>query len=171
MNRIILRYGLLSALIICILMIGNMMLLRNGLSYYIAEILGFLGMFLGFSLIYFAVKKLRDEQLKGIISFAQCFQAGLAIVAMATAIYMITWVLYVQFSDFNFTTLYFETESKKIMADKTLNAAEKIKSVAQLSEDIKKMSSLPVQAGIAFFEIFPVGLVISLIVSFILRKK
>ena len=134
------------------------------------ELIGYASMIIAFSTIFFGIRSYRDDELSGRITFGQAFRIGIGITLVATAIYVIAWMIISNTIATDFMADYYQHSVEKIRASGL--------SEAQIEEKIEKMEKFAelyknpiVKIGMTFLEIFPVGLVITLISSFILKKK
>jgi len=164
MQKLILVYGVIAGLVI----IGIAILsLKLGIA---SMWLGYLVMFIAFSSIFVAVKQYRDDKLGGVIRFGTGFGLGLGITIVASLIYISVWELYLLSTDYTFIDTYIAL----IMEGKTTAGA----SVEELAETAKAMQSLReiyadpfLRLPMTFVEIFPAGLLISLIAAFVLKNN
>ena len=104
--------------------------------------LGFLVMFIAFSSIFVAVKQYRDETRVGFIRVGTGFLVGLGITVIASLVYVLVWELYLAMTDYAF-----------------------IETIGQ--QYANPLFRLPM----TFVEVFPIGVLISLISAFILRES
>ena len=170
MKRIILSYGIVSGVIVIITTITGISLSRGDSSFEFSAWLGYLIMLVSLSLIFIAIKRFRDQEQGGVITFAKAVQVGLAVAAVASVMYVTIWEIYLFITDYAFIHDY--TQSV-IDARRSGGASD-----AEMAEVIRDMDKMKVQYShplfrlpMAFVEIFPVGLLISLISSAILRKN
>lgn len=139
------------------------------------ELAGYLTMIVALSVIFFAVKQYKDKQPDGKVGFLKAFLVGLYVTLIASVIYVLAWEVYYQTFAPNFADQYVEYMSEAL--------AQQGKSEAQIAEEIAETASMMetyknntlVRMGITFTEIFPVGLIISLLTAatfaFILKPK
>ena len=170
MLKISLVYGILAGALI----IGSAILslnLASG-STHIASLvwLGYLVMVIGLSAIFIGVKRYRDQQGGGVIRFWQALRVGLGIAAVAGIIYVAVWEVNLAVTDHRFIGDYV---ASLIEAKKEAGA-----SAADLEAAIVEGESMKVRyrnpfyrIPITFIEIFPVGVIISLISAAILRNS
>ena len=166
MKKLVLIFGLIAGLIIAGLMSISM-------AYHNFDggmVIGYLSMVIAFSTIFIAVKSYRDKQLKGSITFGKGFLIGLYITLFASALYVTWWMIY---SNTVYTTFTEDYTSYTIEKLKESGATpEKLEATMQEMNDFNEMYSNPfVKIAFTFVEIFPVGLIISLVSAAILRKK
>lgn len=170
MNRIILVYGSITgATIIGSMMLGIYAAKSGGDSFLASEAIGYSIMLIGFSMIFVATKKYRDQELGGVIKFKTALKIGLGISLIAGIVYVLTWEFNLYVTDYVFITEYTDT-----IIEKARNSGA---TQAELDATIQKMEDMKVQYGnplyrlpITFTEIFPVGLLMSLISAAVFRN-
>jgi len=170
MKKTVLIYGLIAAAITIIPMTIFNMLSGEEFDFKIGEIVGYASMILALSTIFIAVRKYRDEELDGVISFGKAFQIGILITLVASTIYVTSWMIYSTTGGANeMMTAFMDQTIERLRADGATEAQVNAK-IAEM-ESFQEMYKNPiVKIGITFLEIFPVGLIISLIAAGLLRK-
>lgn len=170
MRRIILVYGAISGSVIIGITIGSLLIFEPGSSAMGSEWMGYLIMIIVLSLIFFGVKSYRDEELGGVISFKKALGLGLGIAAVAGIFYTGIWEIYVQATGGEFIDLYIESHLQGMRESGAAETA--IAQAREKMQEFKEMYQNPlIRMAITFMEIFPVGLVISLISAALLRKS
>lgn len=172
MNKTILKFGLLAGIIVSAFMTVSMFSIAANPSAQLADhsmLVGYLSMLIAFSLIYVAVKKHRDDQLGGSISFGKAFRMGLLIAFIAATLYVAAWAVVYQFFLPDFLDLY----TKKTLAAAAGTASPtELQAKAAEMEQYKRWYKNPFFfALLTYAEILPVGLVVSLICALILKRK
>lgn len=166
MSRIILFFGIAAGLIVAVpmcLLVANSEPGSAGQSLFT----GYLIMLFALSLIFFAVKRLRDRELGGVIRFLPALFAGLGISAVASVIYVIGWEITLAATDFAYIDAY-TTATVEAERAKGSPPAEIAEIVAQMNA---YRTNLIVRLMYTFIEIFPVGLLVSLISAALLRNS
>ena len=164
MKKLVLVYGVISGLVIIVI---NTLSLELGIG---QAWLGFLVMFIAFSSIFVAVKQYRDETLGGVIRFSTGFLVGLGITMVASLVYVLVWELYLALTDYAFIDAYIASvvESRQTGG---ASQAELAATIAE-AETIRQQYSNPLfRLPMTFVEVFPIGVLISLISAFILRDS
>jgi hypothetical protein len=170
MKRIILINGIIAGVIaggvltICILLnIANP-------EFKGSMLIGYASMILAFSLIFIGVKKYRDNENGGVISFGKAFKIGLLIALIGSTIYVLSWLILYHTMVPDYMEKYVAAEIK-VMKEKGTPETE-------IQETMKKMESMQEMYKNPFFmilftylEILPVGLLVSLIAALILKRK
>lgn len=172
MKKTVLTYGGIAGAGIVVLMFISMATLKgDNPNFKLAEVLGYVTMIAALSLIFVGIKSYRDKELDGFINFGKAFQIGLLITLVASVIYVTGWMIYTstggaaefmeQYYDYAVEQLRESGKSQEVIDQK----------IAEM-EKYKEMYKSPiVQIGITFLEIFPVGLLISLIAAALLKRK
>ncbi len=168
MFSIALIYGLLAGAIT----IGSISLsfIFSGSTHVASlEWLGYLVMILALSLIFFGVKRYRDRDLGGVITFGNAFMLGMLIAVIAGFAYVIGWEVYLAMTDYAFISQY----STALIAEMTAQGATE----AEIADVTAQMNALQVQYAdplyrlpITFLEIFPVGLLVTIVAAVLLRN-
>lgn len=169
MKKTVFIYGGISGLIIATFMvISTAIVCGNPNSDFDTEsmIIGFAGIALAFSLIFFGTKNYRDKLNNGQITFWQAFKVGILIALISSSIYVLVWLVdyYWFFPDF------IEQYSAKMLKNaKTLEEAQKINEDLSFTKEAYKT---PIGIILlTYLEIFPWGLLLALISAFVFKRK
>lgn len=132
-------------------------------------VVGYLIMLLAFALIPVAIKRRRDREGGGVIRFWPAFGLGLGISAVAAVIYVVAWEAAVAATGMDFAGDY----ARSLIEQKRAAGA----SAAELAAFTREMDAFRVSYAnplfrwpMTFAEIFPVGLVVSLVSAALLRN-
>ncbi|HRJ29227.1 MAG TPA: DUF4199 domain-containing protein [Cyclobacteriaceae bacterium] len=171
MKKIILTYGIISGVVVSIMLVVTQPLFRNGtLNIDNGEYVGFTTMIVALSLIFVAIKKFRDQHLQGVISFGRAFKVGILIALVASVMYALTWEIYFNTVGQDFMEWYTQCRIDKLVKD---GASDQ--ELTEIRTEMEKMGELyqnpVIRFGMTLTEIFPVGLIITIISAGILRKK
>ena len=134
------------------------------------DVMGYAAMIAVFSLVFVGIKNYRDKYNNGLISFGEAFRTGLYITSIASGIYVIVWLIdyYVFIPDF------FDKYILHVMKDARREGATEAELQEKAAEmaNFKELYKNPLFVVVfTFIEVFPVGLVISLISALILKRK
>ena len=134
-----------------------------------SEVVGYLVMLVALTLIFVGVKRYRDQDMGGLIRFGSAFAVGLGITLVASFIYVVAWEGYLMATDHAFINDYVAEALEQKEAEGV--------SAEIMAEEVDKMESIRVQYAkpwyrlpMTFLEIFPVGLLVSLISAGLLRN-
>ncbi|MEM7550740.1 MAG: DUF4199 domain-containing protein [Bacteroidota bacterium] len=138
-------------------------------NFSLMELFGYIAMIIALSTVYFGIKSYRDDYLEGYISFKKAFFSGMTVVIVASVVYVAGWMIYYPNFAADFGEQYYNyyIEEYKASGLSGLELDQKIEEMNAMMESYKNTYFM---AGITFMEIFPVGLVIALISSFLLKK-
>jgi len=168
MNKTIISYGIIAGLIV-----SGMVLLTFSSSFVNfenGEIFGYSSMVIAFATIFVAVKTQRDKYQSGKLLFGQAFKTGLSITLIASAIYVGSWMIMSETIAKDFMEEYYQMSISEIESS-DLSALEKDEQLEDAAY-FKELYKNPFfKIGITFLEIFPVGLLFSLLAAFILKTK
>lgn len=174
MKKTVWTFGLISGLIVSVLMLISFLMMspEDTVNYESGEIIGYASMIIALALIFFAVRSYRNNYQNGQITFGKAFRIGLYVTLIASSCYVITWLIYSGTdSGKQFMDQYFEVSIEKI---KNSEASEE-EIEAQIETATKFMeyyrSSVLMNIAITFLEIFPVGLLVTLICAAILKRS
>lgn len=170
MKKTIITFGLIAgAIIASVIALG---LAWDTSSEHLAglEWLGYAVMIIAFSMIFVAIKGYRDGELGGVIRFGTAFGVGIGVTLVASVIYVVAWEISLAMTDYAFIEDY--TQSV-ISAEAAAGASDAELAALQAEMDVmKKRYSNPLfRVLITLLEIFPVGLLISLISAAVLRNS
>ena len=168
MKKIALIYGVLAgAIVIGIITTGLAFSDKQDFSG--SQTFGYLIMLLGLSLIFFGVKRYRDRELGGVIRFTPALLLGLAIAGVAGLVYVAVWEIYLASTDYAFIETYAAgvIEAKRAAG---ASAGEINKLTADMDNMIEMYGKTHLRLPITFLEIFPVGIVVSLVSAGLLRN-
>lgn len=168
MKNLIIKNGMIAGLITAATLVLLFTLVSPDISG--GQFIGYASMIIAFSTIFFAVRSHRDNDLDGTINFGSAFKIGISITLIASLIYIIAWMI------------LSNTIASEFMVEYSQKAIEGIKnsgvSQAEIDTQISEIESFQemyknplVKYGITFLEIFPVGLIISILSALILRKS
>jgi hypothetical protein len=166
----ILFYGTIAGLVVILSMIG--MLVATGGAPEMTDmsvVYGYVTMLVALSSVFFGIRSHRDRALGGSIGFVAALFMGLGISAVAGAIYVLVWEVYLVATNFTFIGAYVDDYI----------AQQKVAGVsgAALQALVAEMETLKVQYAnplfrmpMTFLEIFPVGVLVSVISAAVLRR-
>jgi hypothetical protein len=164
MKKIVIRFGLASGAILLVLF---SIMLPLGVH---SEVLGYSSMVLAFLMVFFGVRSYRDNIAGGSIGFGKAFQVGILITLITCAIYVIAW----EITYFNFMPDFLDKYTAQVL-EKMRAAGESAAAIqekaAKLATMAKYYDNLLFNVAITFLEVFPVGLIVTLVSAAILRRK
>jgi hypothetical protein len=169
MKKTVLTFGLISGIIICVLM-GGQLLIADKIGSGHSLVLGYTMMVASFLLVYFGIRSYRDNTLAGQISFGRAFACGILITLITTVFYVAMWeIVYFNFMP-HFMDSYFAAQIHKVQSS-GLDPATTAARVAAIRRSQQSYQNPLVNMAYTFMEPLPVGLVITLVSAAILRRK
>lgn len=176
MKKTVWTYGLIAGTIVSIGLLAGMWLMvgpDGKANMEGGEVFGYTSMIVALSLIFFGTRSYRDKELGGQISFGGAFKIGLLITLVASVMYVVTWMVYYHTSSMaaEFGQQYAD-HLAEAMRKKGLPEAEITEKLKENAEFMAMYDRNPLlMFGVTLLEIFPVGLLITLISSFLLKSK
>ena len=170
MTRTILVYGSIAGIIVSLLLIGGIALNNMGDEPGGGSMVyGYLSMLVALSLIFVAIKRHRDIALGGVIKFWPAVLIGLAVAGLASVFYVLAWEIYFRATDGTFTEIYV---SSLIEARREAGlAGAELEAFSQRARDSMALyGNWWFRMPLTFTEIFPVGLIVTLIAASLLRN-
>jgi len=165
--RYIFIYGFISGLVIILTIMAGLFLSKD--SFFSSEVFGYLVMLVAMTFIFVGVKRYRDIERGGVIGFGRALGIGLGIAAVAAVIYVGVWEIYLASTDYAFMGQYtasiIESRQKAGISPEDL-----VKLRAEMASYVEIYANPLSRMAMTFVEIFPVGLLVSLISAAILRN-
>ena len=170
MTRLIFLFGSISGALASAFIIGGIYFASlNGEGGGGSMLVGYLSMLLSLSLIFLAVKRYRDTVTGGVVKFWPAFLVGLGVAAVAGVFYTLAWEIYFRATDGAWMQAYIagliEAQREAGMIGAELD---------DFIEETENSMALYVhwwfRMPLTFVEIFPVGILVSLIASAVLRN-
>ncbi len=168
MARLVIVYGLISGLIIIAGVIGTVVV--GGGEPHGNVWLGYLIMLLGMSAVFMGVKQHRDHNRGGVIKFLPALGTGLAIALFASLAYVLVWEGYLAATDYAFMDQYIAATLEARRSEGMAPAAY-ARLEAKMSQMAQMYQSPLFRLPMTFAEIFPVGLLVSIVSAILLRNS
>ena len=170
MFRDILKYGLIGGLIVGGIDFAMFTLAGDQPHFEHGMLIGYSVMLVALSTVFIGIKRHRDLELGGVIRFWPAFGMGVAISFIAGVFYVLSWEASQAVTGGDFASAYanFVLEQARANGD---SAAEIAKMSAELAQ-FKVQYANPVwRLPMIFTEIFPVGVLVSLVSAALLRNS
>lgn len=168
MKRVVWVFGLLAGAVLSVMMVVNIAFIDR-IGFGTAEAIGYTTMVIAFLMVFFGIRSYRDNIYGGAITFWKAVGVGALITLVASVCYVTTWeVIYYWFApDFvEKYGAYVLAQAREAGATEQ-ELATKAAEMARFREMYKNPL---INAGITFIEVFPIGLVVTLISAAILRR-
>lgn len=173
MRKNIFIYGLIAGIIVSTIMLFTVNYLSHcegNVDYNSSLLIGYGSMLIAFSLVYVGIRNYRNKFNGGVISFGKAFKIGTMIVLIASTVYAVAWVI----DSYFFIPDFAEKYCSDTLAELKASGA----SQSEIDKETKEMANFVTMYKNPFFnlvmayvEILPVGLVVTLISSLILKRK
>lgn len=170
MIRTILFFGLAAGAIVAVPMFAVLALNPEGHGGTNSMFFGYTMMVVALSLVFFGVKQHRDKALGGVIRFWPALLMGLGISFVASLVYVAGWETTLALTRMDFIGGYAETQIAAAKA-KGMAGAELDALVRQMDEMKAQYANPLFRLPMTFVEIFPVGLLVSLVTAALLRNS
>lgn len=170
-NRM-LRYSLIfGAIIGCVILafMAFVLFVLGAEDMFSSELAGYAVMLAVLSLVFVGIKRFRDVEQGGVISFTKAFSVGVGIATVAGVFYAVGWEFFLVASDFAFIEAYSQGLIAEVEA-KDIDAAAKAAEIAEINSSVEMYRNPLFRLPITFIEIFPVGLVVALVSALILKN-
>lgn len=171
MKKTILNNGIYSGLLVAVFMsISSYFMMDDGMHFDYGMYWGFSSQIVALSFIFIGIRQYRNNFSKGKITFGKAFSVGIRIALIASMFYVLTWEFIFNNFASDFMVHYSEYEVKQqALAGLSGAELEKLKAdMAQMTQDYNKAY---VRMPYTFVEIFPTGLIMTLIASLVYRRK
>jgi hypothetical protein len=170
MLRTIIKYGVIAGLVVggfefaTFVAFSGMPPLKYGM------LIGYTTMLVALSAVFVGIKRHRDVDRGGVIGFWQAFAIGLGISFIAGIFYVIAWEVVQAMTHMDFGGAY---ANAIIASEKAKGAsAEALARLSAEMEDFKVQYANPMfRLPMTFVEIFPVGVLVSLVSAGLLRNS
>ena len=167
MKKIIWTFGIIAG-VVC----GGMFYLDipepgESMNFEDGHLWGYLAMIIALSTIFFAVWQYRRTEGGGDVKFKKSFFMGLYITLIASGIYMVGWEVYYNLYASDFPAQYVEFQRSQL--EEQGKSPEEIEAVLEPQRENMELyaDNTLFRLAMTFLEIFPVGLLISLVVAVI----
>ena len=173
MKKNIVIYGSIAGIVVSTLMLfitNYLSHCEGNVDYDTSMLIGYASMLIALSLVFVGIRNYRNKYNGGVISFGKAFKIGLFMVLVASTIYVAAWLI----AYFFFIPHFFEKYSAQMLDKLRTSGASQM----EIERRTKEMANLAVMyknplynAAMTYMEILPVGLIVTLISSLILRRR
>ena len=173
MKKNIIIYGLIAGIVVSVLMllsVNSVSHNEGNFDYNRSLLIGYASMLIAFSLVYVGIRNYRDKYNGGVISFGKAFKTGIMIVLIASTIYVVAWLI----DYFFFMPDFMEKYSAHMLDQLKASGASQTeidKQAQEMADFARKYKNPFFNAMMTYMEILPVGLIVTLISSLVLKRK
>lgn len=170
MKKNILTFGLILGAVLCINGFIAVNMIMDNPNIETNDVLGYTIMIVIFSLIFFGIRNYRNKQLNGTITLGKAFKAGALIALVGSTLYVVMWLFYYYLFVPDFLDKYTECVINNISRDgaTTVEITAKTEEMSQFAEMYENPLFVIM---VTYFEVLPIGLIVALISSLILKRK
>jgi hypothetical protein len=171
MKKIVLTFGIISGSILAVLTsLWLFFLDSRDFAVDNGELVGYSTMLLAFIVVFFGIRQYREEVGGGTVTFGRAFKVGILMTLITCVMYVASWeIIYYNFMP-DFADKYAATQVERMRAAGDSEA--KIAAEQKKMAEFKELYANPLfNVGITFLEVFPLGLIVTLVSAAILRKK
>lgn len=170
MFRTILKYGTIAGLIVGIPLAVLCLVMKDEPPATWGMVVGYLTMLVAFSMIFIAVKRERDLVRGGIIRFWPALGIGLGISLVASIFYVLAWEAALAITGADFIGAY-----SSAMIEQQRASGASAEALAALAAEMRQFADQyanPLfRMPMTFAEIFPIGVLVSLVSAALLRNS
>ncbi|HAP00458.1 MAG TPA: DUF4199 domain-containing protein [Bacteroidetes bacterium] len=173
MKKNILIYGLIAGALVSGFMLytmNNLSHCEGSVDYNTSMFIGYASMLIAFCLVFVGIRNYRNNYNGGIITFGKSFKIGIMIVLIASTIYVVSWLI-----DYYWFIPDFAEKYSANMLNEMRNSGATADEIQKQSQELESMSTILnnpfLNALVTYTEILPIGLVVTVISSLILKRK
>jgi len=170
MQNLAIKYGLMAS---AIMGIGGMIPIWIGDDQFhseYGEVAGYLAIILALSAIFFGIKSYKDKSGKT-LTFKRAFVFGLFVDLIAALVFGIFSFILYQWVMPDFLQAYFDQSIEQVKSNPDLSNTQITIQISDILKNKNLMLSPAFGGLLMFITVFPIGLVVTLISSFVLREK
>jgi len=170
MLRMILSYGTIAGLIAGVTLSVLTVAMNHQEASSWGMVIGYLTMLIALSAVFVAIKRRRDADLGGVIRFWPAFGLGLGISVVASVLYVLAWETTVAVTHIDFASGYAQMLIDEQKA-KGVSGDALVKFTAEMEKFKTDYANPLFRLPMTLAEIFPVGLLVSLVSAGLLRNS
>src|SRR5438270_11185824 len=165
MKKTVLTFGRISGAIMAVMKFTTLPFTDSAWLQSHSMSIGYTTMVLSFMLVFFGIRSYRENIGGGTITFGRAFAIGILITLISSVLYVVAWEI-----------MYFGVPSfgERFMTMCVAHVKSSGASPEAIQTELNQLKYLDnpfINAALTFTEPFPVGLIITLISAFILRKN
>jgi amino acid transporter len=173
MKKNIIVYGTIAGLVVSALMLAIVNYVSHcegSVDYDTSMLIGYAAMLIAFSLVFVGIRNYRDKYNGGLISFGKAFKVGILMVLVASTIYVVAWLVDYYFFIPDFAEKYAANTLEELKASGA-SQVEIDKETKEMADFVRMFRNPLFVTMMTYAEILPVGLIVTLISSLILKRK
>jgi hypothetical protein len=165
----ILKYGLIAGAIVGGIMFSMFTFGDGEHDFEYGMLIGYATMLVALSAVFVGIKRYRDKELGGVIRFWPAFGMGVAMSVIAGVIYVASWEASQAITGDDFMGAYTQFVLEQARAKGESEAAIATMA-AEMKEFAVQYANPWFRLPMVFSEIFPVGVLVSLVSALLLRR-
>jgi len=170
MLRQILYYGVIAGVVVAIPTFGLPVVLKGLPPLKYGMVIGYATMLVALSAVFLAIKQYRDREGGGVIRFWTALGIGLGVSFVASVFYVVAWEAAVAITQIDFGAAYGHALIEQRRAAGA-SADDLAKLTAEMQQFAKDYTNPFYRMPMTFTEIFPVGVLVSLVSAALLRNS
>lgn len=170
MKRYVWKFGLIGGAILAVMLLGSTPLYLSGsIDMETGELIGYAGMVVAMLMVYFGIRSYRADN-GGEVSFGKAVKLGLLISLVASGVYVVVWegIYYTVGEDF-------ASNYQEHLIAEARDSGKSEAEIERLRLQMERFGELYANpffnVAITFLEIFPVGLIVTLVSAFVLSRR
>jgi hypothetical protein len=165
----ILKYGLIAGVVVGAALLGVSLAYGGQPPPDWGMAAGFASMLVALSAVFFGIRQHRDRAGGGVIRFWPAFGMGLGISLVASLVYVLAWELSMALVGTDMAAVF--AEQMIVRAEANGLSGEALEAAARQAREFEAMYRNPLlRMPMTFVEIFPVGVLVSLVSALLLRN-
>lgn len=169
MFNTILKYGVIAGVVVAAVMFATFLGFGDMPPAPWGMVIGYAGMLVALSAVFVGIKRYRDMDRGGAIGFWPALGIGLGISFIAGVFYVVAWEGVLAITDMDFIASYSNAMLENARAEGA--SAEALAKLGAEMEALKVQYANPLfRLPMTFVEIFPVGVLVSLVSAGLLRN-
>lgn len=168
MKKTVLRYGGFSVIFMVLFFIAEWFIFKDKNDFKVQEIFGWVGIFVSTIFIFFGIRYYRDRYNNGHLRFGKGLKVGLLILVLPSIAFGVFNVIYVMLNP-EFMEIYYNAQVADLR--ESLPAAEATLKIQAMEKEKEMWMSPAVQFVGMFLSVFAVGLIVTVISAFVLRRS
>ena len=174
MRKVVITFGLIAgAIMILAIFVSGTLIEREILPIAWIEVTGYTTMLIALSMVFFGIKSYRDKHSNGSITFWKGVQIGVLISLIGSVMYFAGGELYNAVNPHFFPKVMQRFSEHQITNMKAKGASddEIIKKNEEMAQVLVMFKNPLIRFAVFVMEMFPVGIVVTLVSAGLLRKR
>lgn len=174
MKRSVLVNGLATGALLSVMFIATNYFIEHKNNPSLASTIGNILLMASLSMVFFAIRNVRDQVNKGHISFNMAFRTAMLVILIGTFCYTATKSTYAFVIDKGYLNRSIdrtiEVETQNILNSKDFTDSEKQKKIQEFTSNMDDLRTPYAFIITSILEFFPMGLVISILCAALMKR-